>query len=348
MRLSRVRQPALIKRLCLLVPAAIIVACLCCSFDLYGQTPLTVDDLMSVTFANDKEGWACGRWGTILHTADGGTSWTRQTTGSDYTLSAVFFVDTKSGWAVGDGGTIMHTKDGGNSWTPQKSPVPFFLMDVFFVSPTKGFIVTERTHILSTDDGGGTWKIQFKDEDYILKAISFCDAQNGWSGGEFGYIYRTKDGGATWQKQGGFSDLSEETGELIGGTYIFDIVAIDPNTAWAVGIDGYIAKTTDGGKTWQQVELKNVKAPLFAVAAGKSGGTLIAVGNGIGLGSEDSGRTWKKLEFKPPVTYGWLYGLSRRGNGSFVATGKEGAIYLGGLTGWERVSLQQASDRKKR
>ena len=80
-------------------------------------------DLHSVSFPTALDGWACGRRGTILHTSDGGETWTPQSSGTTYTLSSVFFVDTRNGWAVGDGGTILHTVDGGENWKKQTSPV---------------------------------------------------------------------------------------------------------------------------------------------------------------------------------------------------------------------------------
>ena len=61
-------------------------------------------DLFDVSFPTDQDGWACGRWGTILHTEDSGKTWVRQPCGTDYTLSAVYFVDQHTGVAVGDEG----------------------------------------------------------------------------------------------------------------------------------------------------------------------------------------------------------------------------------------------------
>jgi photosystem II stability/assembly factor-like uncharacterized protein len=295
------------------------------------------DDLFSVTFVNEKQGWVCGRWGSVLHTEDGGATWVPQETGTDYSLSSIYFTDTKNGWAVGDEGTIIRTKDGGKTWSKQKSPVAYFLMGVRFVSPVKGFIVTERTHILSTNDGGNTWKVQFKDEDYILKAIAFSDALNGWAVGEFGYIYHTKDGGDTWEKQAGFSDLSEDTGELVGGTYLFSVTAVDSKTVWAVGIEGFATKSSDGGKTWQQVDLKLPRNPLFSVVSDKTNRLVIA-GKGMAVVSTDGGRNWKRANFKPPITYDWIYGIAQRGASGLVAVGREGCIYLNTSDTWQRVT----------
>ena len=294
------------------------------------------DDLFSVSFPNEKEGWACGRWGRILHTTDGGKTWADQSSGTDYTLTSISFLDPRNGWAVGDGGTIVHTGDGGKTWEKQKSPVPFYLMKVIFLSPLKGLIVTERTTILLTEDGGKTWRKQFSDQDFILKSLSFVDQLNGWAVGEYGYIYRTRNGGATWEKQAGFYKLSDRTGEIEGGTYLFDVVAIDPHTAWAVGIDGYVIRTTDGGKTWKEIDTGAPKTQLFCVTSDNRD-TILISGKGTFLSSADKGKTWRIPEFKPPIIYSWIYGLAPRGHSGFIAVGGEGVIYLSTSSSWERI-----------
>lgn len=310
---------------------------LCCVVPgmVYAQSRSS-DDLLSVTFPTENDGWACGRWGTVLHTSDGGKTWIGQNSGTDYTLSAISFVDPHNGWAVGDEGIIIYTKDGGKRWEKQDSPVPFALMDVHFATALKGWIVTERTNILYTSDGGKTWKVQFSDEDFILKAISFCGQFHGWAVGEYGFIYHTRDGGVTWEKQAGYFRFSEETGKAEGGTFLFDVVAVDPRTAWAVGIDGHVVKTADGGKSWQQVDAGAPRTQLFCIGA-NGVDTILIGGNGVFLSSTDNGKTWQSPAFEPPITYGWLYGIAQRGSSGFLAVGWEGAIYLSSSTNWHRV-----------
>jgi len=300
------------------------------------------EDLLSVTFPTEKEGWACGRWGVVLHTADGGKIWTLQSSGTENTLCSIHFVDPLNGWAVGEEGTILHTADGGKTWEKQSSPVPFYLMKVYFATSSKGWIVGERTHILSTVDGGKTWNIQFKDEDFILKSVSFCDPFHGWAVGEYGFIYHTKDGGATWKRQAGLFDISETTGDVEGGNFLFDVTAVDPQTAWAVGIDGYVIRTLDGGKTWKEVKTDAPKTQFFCVASNQ-GSTVLIGGNGTFLISTDNGKTWKNPKFEPPIIYGWLYGIARRASTEFVAVGWDGNIYLSDgknpLSSWHRVKM---------
>lgn len=307
----------------------------------YAQQKKFGHDLFSVSFPTEQDGWACGRWGTILHSADGGKTWIRQQSGTDYTLMSISFVDPKHGWAVGDRGTILSTKDGGKSWSKQRCPVLSFLAGVQFVTPKRGWIVTERTTILSSVDGGETWQVQFKDEDFILKRISFCDEQNGWAVGEFGYTYHTDNGGAIWKKQAGRFGFSKETGEMEGDNFIFDVVAINPRTAWVVGIDGYIARTMDGGASWRKETNMLPKTHLFGVASG-SQGTIVIGGNALLVRSLDGGESFQSAKVDPPITYHWIYAISPKGRGGregFVAVGKQGRIYLGDNKGasWQRV-----------
>jgi len=295
------------------------------------------DDLFGVSFPDDQNGWVCGRWGTILHTTDGGKTWAPQESSTEFTLSAMCFTDEKNGWAVGDEGAIVHTSDGGNTWARQESPAPLFLMDVFFTAPEKGWIVTEETTILHTEDGGKTWMVQFQDEDYILKAVSFADEAHGWAVGEYGYIYRTADGGATWEKQAGFFDISDLDGSIVAGTFLFDVAAVDKETAWAVGIDSYITMTSDAGKSWREVPVDLPKTHLFSIAI-PDRDTILIAGRGTFVCSTDAGKTWRNPSFNPPMVYDWLYKITSISDNRFITVGREGALYIGTIDAWEKVT----------
>ena len=320
---------------CLFICAAILV--FVTPIVISAQENILYDDLFSVSFPDEKHGWACGRWGAVLHTADGGATWKKQRTCTDYTLSSISFVDSNNGWAVGDEGTIIHTTDGGATWARQESPVPYFLMDVLFLTPQRGWIVTERTHILYTEDGGRTWTVQFADEDFILKAISFADARYGWAVGEYGYICHTADGGKTWKQQAGYFDISDVDGSILGGTFLFDVEAVDAQTAWAVGIDSHITTTSDGGTTWNVIDVGIDKTHLFCLEVPKEG-TVVIGGEGVALASGDNGNSWERCMCNPPISYTYVYDVTKREDAGYIAVGGEGVVYRGASTSWERVS----------
>lgn len=284
-----------------------------------------LDDLFAVSFINDKNGWTCGRWGTVLRTTDGGQNWEKQQSGTVFTLTDIQFIDENLGWAVGDNGTIIHTKDGGNHWEMQKSPVAYYFMGLCFISPAKGWVVGERTHILHTEDGGKSWVVQFNDTDYILKSVSFSDVKNGWAVGEYGFIYHTKNGGLSWEKESGFFGISDKTGKIIGETFLFDVIALNQQCAWAVGGDGYVSKTVDGGATWQSIDTGLSRRHLFCVAA--SGENLVIGGKGALLASSDNGLTFKTINCSPPITYGYISDIDKCGRLGFVGVGSRGSVY---------------------
>lgn len=78
------------------------------------NAPANTYYLRALDFVGDK-GWAVGRFGTIIHTDDGGNTWSFQTNPAVNTLFDVDFSDTLHGLASGDG-IILRTTDGGQNW----------------------------------------------------------------------------------------------------------------------------------------------------------------------------------------------------------------------------------------
>lgn len=118
-----------------------------------------VEWLSSVHFTDARTGWVAG-WsggtltdnedlrGAILHTSDGGATWTRQQTDSEERrLFSIYFVDRQNGWSVGAGG-ILHTSDGGQNWQPQKSGTPEALLSVYFTDAQHGWAVGDNGSIV--------------------------------------------------------------------------------------------------------------------------------------------------------------------------------------------------------
>jgi hypothetical protein len=76
-----------------------------------------------VAFTDANNGWAVGYPGTILHTTNGGASWSPQSSGTTNYLYGVAFTDANNGWAVGRYGTILH-HGGGQSVVPGGEAIP--------------------------------------------------------------------------------------------------------------------------------------------------------------------------------------------------------------------------------
>jgi hypothetical protein len=71
--------------------------------------------LRAVDFVDEYDGWAVGRFGTIIHTSDGGNTWGFQANPATATLFDVDFSDNMHGLACGYG-MILYTTNGGQNW----------------------------------------------------------------------------------------------------------------------------------------------------------------------------------------------------------------------------------------
>lgn len=241
------------------------------------------NNLWSVKFANAQTGWAVGDLRTIIKTADGGATWTRQGASSGYHFYSLAAVGAETAWAVGSGGFILKTINGGADWTAQASGTYDDLNSVFFVDAQTGWAAggwtTGYSTILKTTDGGATWTAQSPGTSEILNSIFFVNAQTGWAVGEFGRIIKTTDGGATW------ADLTTDT-----SPYLSSVFFVDAQTGWAAGSLGII-KTTNGGTTWANQTSGTFPwiSSLFFVDA--QSGWAVGAG-GVILNTRDGGATW--------------------------------------------------------
>jgi len=276
------------------------------------------NNVSSCWFVNATTGWAVGSKGKILHTQDGGATWTVQNAGTGADLKDVCFISATHGWAVGTTGTILQTTDGGTTWRHREAiaddgsslPVTRTLNAVSFVSATTGVAVGDNLTIVRTTDGGNTWRqVSSTAPTAPLYDVDFGDATTGWAVGAAATVLKTTDAGATWTPQSVPS--SQRPLPLLGISHILQSVHFnDAQRGWAVGAFGWVLVTTNGGATWtkkrptQSAEQTNLNGVFFA---SNTTGWAIQV-DGVVLGTTDGGNTWAPLPSAP--TAGILNGIA--------------------------------------
>ena len=262
--------------------------------------------IRSADFIDASVGYAVGDAGTILKTADGGSTWTPQTSGTLSPLVSVHLFDVDTGWASGGGGAILKTVNGGTTWTPQISNTTDALYGIDFYNATDGWAVGVNGTIVHTADGGTTWAPQTSGTSDFLIAVHSTDADTAWAVGQNGTILKTINGGTNWVPQ--TSGTSE---------WLYSVDFTDTDTGWAVGSAGTILKTVNGGTLWTP-QTSGTANVLFGIcfldaqtgwAAGSMGTVLGTVNGGAtwvpqGLGNTDS-LLW--VEFVRAHT-GWVGG----------------------------------------
>jgi photosystem II stability/assembly factor-like uncharacterized protein len=160
----------------------------------------------AIFFLDRDVGWAACGDGTssrILHTVDGGASWSVQMLPPYGYPHAVAFGDAKKGWAVPnwyEDNVVLRTEDGGAAWTAQDFPVP--PADVRSFAAVEGDVAWAAygaPRLVYTDDGGSSWKFveMPSGAEGVVTAVCFVDAATGYAAGD-GVIYKTEDYGMTW------------------------------------------------------------------------------------------------------------------------------------------------------
>ncbi|MDD2736249.1 MAG: YCF48-related protein [Desulfuromonadaceae bacterium] len=224
--------------------------------------------LNSVCFVGDKEGWAVGHLGVVLHTVDGGEIWTmqRDDLDSDRPLFTVWFKDSKLGFTGGLWGLLLKTTNGGNSWEEVKLPIPpdrkkadKNLFALFSNKNGDLFIAAERGTVLKSKDDGQTWK-----------EIATGSPGTLWTGvalnsgalvvaGLRGRILRSEDGGEHW------TQLNSGTKSSITG-----ITETTDGRLLAVGLDGVSLQSADDCSTFS-LSSRPDHAALTAVVLSSKG-----------------------------------------------------------------------------
>jgi photosystem II stability/assembly factor-like uncharacterized protein len=171
------------------------------------ETP-AINNLNSVAFFDNMNGFAVGEDGVLFSTIDGGDNW--NISSIDTTdLNGISIVNDNSAYITGKNGLLLRTNDKGITWNNVLVPSKKGFFSVHFINERKGFVGTDSSTLLITNDGGITWREEFFEfttfDPPVVNAISFPDSMNGYIGGGFphlGYLFRkTTDGGETWETE---------------------------------------------------------------------------------------------------------------------------------------------------
>jgi len=155
--------------------------------------------LSGVSFVTPQAGWACGLGGIILHTTDGGASWTPQTSNTSNWLAWITFnKNARHGWSCGGNGTVIWTTDGGSIWTPGNTGTTNGLVSCAFADTLIGFAVSGNGLIIKTVDGGRNWFRDSSGTTINFEAVCVIDTSHAWAvGGGYGMVFGWGEAGNT-------------------------------------------------------------------------------------------------------------------------------------------------------
>lgn len=226
--------------------------------------------------------WAAGSYGKIWVSRDKGMNWALQPTPVTEPLQDIATWDQTHAVAVGNDGVVLVTADGGKTWTrvdAPRSPIANKLVRVRTYPGGEAWAVGEAGTALRSTDYGNHWVRTTPDEDSGWNDVSKQGGQVILVG-EFGRLRVSSDDGTTWKNLDSPVKSS-----------LMAVAFKDAAQGTAVGLDGVILATNDGGKKWVQQTAAS-PAHLFDVIW--DGQRWAATGNhGVLVTTQQDSQQWK-------------------------------------------------------
>ena len=203
----------------------------------------TEEMLTSLSFIDEKQGWAAGYGGVIVHTVDGGENWEvqREASSQNLPLFDIQFVSENTGYACGAYDTLLKTVDGGKSWNSQPTGFDNIYNSLYFLDARNGFMVGEFGTLLKTSNGGESWQqIDLDGYQGALFGITVLSREKVLAYGITGKLIISHDGGTSWK------DISVDSKDALF------MAATNKDDVIIVGRSGLILRSNDGAKRFTQ------------------------------------------------------------------------------------------------
>lgn len=333
-----------------------------------NQNSGVTNELKSVFFVDNNNGWACSIGGLVRQTTNGGTNWVSNQSNTTYDLNCMFFANATTGWACGENGTIIKTTNAGANWTTLTTGTTQELLGMYFADPMIGIAVGRNGTIIGTANGGTSWTPGTSGTTEDLWSVWFTSTSVGYICGNNGTFLKTTNSGLSWTPQTtGTSDTlknvhfnSAAFGYVVSnlghvrftdGSGTFTSVNLPTNRSanavfavtdqmlYTCGDSGKIFVSTNGGVNWTQQttlsvnKLNDIHFPTDTVgyAVGKNGTIRKLTISTIGIKEE---QTSISLKTYPNPNFGTLNLSCNLGNSANVS------IYLVDLLGQETVLVK--------
>ena len=257
-----------------------------------AKVPVSAD-LTALHFADARQGWAVGHEGVVLHTADGGATWSIQLDGRRANELMVASAQKLVAGAT-DPSVFEAVKTEAERAAAEGPSRPF--LDVWFANAREGYVVGAYNLIFHTVDGGKRWEpwIERTQNERFYHLYGIRGSSDGvYIVGELGLALR----------------LDPATGRFVAmstpyeGSY-FGLLA-RPGLVLAYGLRGTAYRSLDGGATWEAAQTGTTSS-ITAGQALADGRLLLSTQAGDVLVSHDDGASFHRMTVKAPMSYAGL------------------------------------------
>lgn len=282
-----------------------------------------------IFFINPAQGWYVNGYGRIYHTTDSGNTWEKQLEQKGTFFRCIAFIDSLRGFAgtvgtdyfpnVTDTIPLYRTVDGGKSWLPVAYKGPYvkglcaleIVKEQFVNSGNIDYRyhvygvgrVGSPSNLMVSHDGGESFESTPMDKHTsMLFDVKMFNKREGVACGAsspnmeeaHGRMIYTEDGGKTWKTSYESTRPFEITWKCFFPSRKIGYATLQSYNPDTTATLQRLLKTTDGGKSWQEMKLcEDYKARAFGVGFVDEKTGFIGTMAG-GYKTTDGGATWTK------------------------------------------------------
>jgi photosystem II stability/assembly factor-like uncharacterized protein len=256
----------------------------------------------ALSFPTNQVGWMTGDgsgdvWRTVDAHIAGTPTWARTPNDPPFAPNGVAGVSASAAWVVGDNGEIASTGDSGSTWTPSgwsDAPggppatsddlegIDALDADSFAIWGADGRVLVKR-------DGAAWSDVSIPAGSFIIHDVDMVTNDHLVVATQYGELWQTTTANLatpTWTKV--------QLGTILD---VEDVEMRTPLVGVAVGNEGLLARTYDGGLTWTK-EHVDASHPMAGVAW-IDANTLVAAGGSRAIErSTDAGTGWTNVNFE--------------------------------------------------
>lgn len=290
-----------------------------------------------IFFLDGATGWYVNGAGKIFKTTDGGERWVEKLHKPGTYFRCITFLDAQNGFAgnigpgyfpnVSDATPLYRTADGGESWSAVESiegapVVGLCALEVVREPFINAGVLDSRARVVAvgrvggpavflwSDDLGATWKQRsLSDSAAMAFDVHFLDWKRGFIAAgtdanvalSNALILATEDGGETWKPMYRSTRPFELTWKISFPTRETGYVTVQSYDPDPSASKRFVAKTTDGGKSWSELPLvDDAKVRAFGVGFVDERRGWVGAMPG-GFETDDGGASWKRVEMGAAV-----------------------------------------------
>lgn len=254
----------------------------------------TADPFQKILFQSPLIGYAIGNT-SIKKTLDGGLTWVTKYITNTNSLYSFHFLTEDIGFITGSGGLLLKTIDGGATWIQINTGFSDEFYDISSDPNNNLYICGSSGKLIKSTNQGDSWISTSTNTYNFLFSISCPSPNQLFAAGADALILKSNDGGINFINS--TSQISLTPNIIFTRIFMLSILQ-----GWAVGTNGVIYKTENGGNSWVKQE-SNSTSTITGIQFINELIGWVSTSDGKIIKTDNGGTNWVEISSNTGVNY---------------------------------------------